>query len=146
MTQMAQPFPTHGGMPPGHPGLPHGHPMAGQHPGAPHMGGQPNPGMMHSMHPGVSGPQVTGPMVTGMPPGAGTVAPGGPVQNAHAMAHLNPGQQPMFQQGHPQMNRKFIFPFVDFPCTNCSGFSTTPANYLFAPPAIPWCSYEAESP
>ena len=76
----------------------------GQHPGA-HMGTHPGPGMMQGMHPGVSGPQVTqGPMVTGMPPGAGTPAPGGPMQNAHAMAHLGVGQQQMFQQQNPQMN------------------------------------------
>ena len=93
---MAQPFPQHLGMTP-HPGMPHGHQMGpGQHPG---MGG-PGPGMMH---PGVSGAQVSqGPMVTGIPPGAPTPAPGGPMPNAHAMSHLGP-QQPMFQQGHPQM-------------------------------------------
>ncbi|KIW72734.1 hypothetical protein PV04_00910 [Phialophora macrospora] len=100
---MAQPFPHHGGIAPGHPGMPTGHPMGMQHPGAGHMGGQPGPGMMPGMHPGVSAPQVTqGPMVTGMPPGAGTPAPG-PMHNGMAMAHLGP-QQAMFQQNHPQMN------------------------------------------
>ncbi|KAI1611762.1 LIM-domain binding protein-domain-containing protein [Exophiala viscosa] len=101
---MAQPFPAHAGMAPGHPGMPHGHPMAGmQHPGG-HMGGQPAPGMMQGMHPGVSGPQVTqGPMVTGMPPGAGTPAPGPMHNGTMAMAHLGP-QQAMFQQHNPQMN------------------------------------------
>ena len=101
---MAQPFPhPHGGIAPGHPGMPTGHPMGMQHPGAAHMGGQTGPGMMQGMHPGVSAPQVTqGPMVTGMPPGAGTPAPG-PMHNGMAMAHLGP-QQAMFQQGHPQMN------------------------------------------
>ncbi|KAL9105678.1 MAG: hypothetical protein Q9227_009196 [Pyrenula ochraceoflavens] len=77
-----------------------------QHPGAPHMGGQaPGMGMVPGMHPGVSGPQVSqgGPMATGMPPGAGTPAPG-PMPNAHAISHLGPGQQQMFQQQHPQMN------------------------------------------
>lgn len=100
--QMAQPFPPHGGMAPGHPGIPHGQPMGGmQHPGAGHMGGHPGPGMMQGMHPVVSGPQVTqGPMVTGMPPGVATSAPGGPMPNAHAMAHIGPGQQPMFPQQH----------------------------------------------
>ncbi|KIW15744.1 hypothetical protein PV08_05794 [Exophiala spinifera] len=89
-------------MAPGHPGMSHGHPMAGmQHPGG-HMGGQPG-GMMQGMHPGVSGPQVTqGPMVSGMPPGAGTPAPG-PMHNNMAMAHLGP-QQAMFPQHNPQMN------------------------------------------
>jgi len=62
---------------------------------------------MQAMHPGASGPQVTqGPMVTGMPLGPGTPAPGGPMQNAHAMAHLGPGQQQMFQQHNPQANCK----------------------------------------
>ncbi|OCT44219.1 hypothetical protein CLCR_00584 [Cladophialophora carrionii] len=100
---MAQPFPHHAGIAPGHPGMPAAHPMGMQHPGAAHMGGQPGPGMMQAMHPGVSAPQVTqGPMVTGMPPGAGTPAPG-PMHNGMAMAHLGP-QQAMFQQNHPQMN------------------------------------------
>jgi len=103
---MAQPFPTHAGIAPGHPGMPHGHPMAGmQHPGAGHMGGQPQHGMMQGMHPGVSGPQVTqGPMVTGMPPGAGTPAPGPMHSGGMAMAHLGGPQQAMFQQPNPQMN------------------------------------------
>src|SRR5882672_7663219 len=101
---MAQPFPTHAGIAPGHPGMPHGHPMGMQHPGAAHMQGQPGPGMMQGMHPGVSGPQVTqGPMVTGMPPGAGTPAPGPMHNGTMAMAHLGP-QQAMFQQQNPQMN------------------------------------------
>ena len=40
-----------------------------------------------------------GPMMGGMPPGAGTAGPGGPMPNAHAMSHLNPAQaQHMFQQ------------------------------------------------
>ncbi|KAG9793358.1 Transcriptional activator ptaB [Exophiala dermatitidis] len=101
---IAQNFAPHAGMAPGHPGMPHGHPMAGmQHPGAGHMGGQPGPGMMQGMHPGVSGPQVTqGPLVTGMPPGAGTPAPGPMHNGTMAMAHLGPQQ--MFQQQHPQMN------------------------------------------
>jgi hypothetical protein len=99
---MAQQF-THAGLAPGHPGIPAGHPMGMQHPGAPHMGGQPGPGMMQGMHPGVSAPQVTqGPMVTGMPPNAGTPALG-PMHNGMAMAHMGP-QQAMFQQQHPQMN------------------------------------------
>ncbi|KIX97198.1 uncharacterized protein Z520_07312 [Fonsecaea multimorphosa CBS 102226] len=100
---MAQSFPHHAGIAPGHPGIPPGHPMGMQHPGAGHMGGQPGPGMMQAMHPGVSAPQVTqGPMVTGMPPGAGTPAPG-PMHNGMAMAHMNP-QQALFQQHNPQMN------------------------------------------
>ena len=100
---MAQPFPHHAAMAPGHPGMPTSHPMGMQHPGAAHMGGQPGPGMIQAMHPGVSAPQVTqGPMVTGMPPGAGTPAPN-PMHNGMAMAHLGP-QQAMFQQNHPQMN------------------------------------------
>lgn len=97
---MAAPFAAGMG-PGGHPGLPHGHPM--QHPGVGHMGGA-NPAMMQGMHPGVSGPQVTqGPMMAGMPQGPVTSGPGGPMQ-AHAMAHLGPGQpNPMFQQQNPQM-------------------------------------------
>lgn len=101
---MAQPFPTHAGMAPGHPGMAHGHPMGMQHPGAGHMGGQPGPGMMQGMHPGVSGPQVTqGPMVAGMPPGTGAPTPGPMHNGTMAMAHLGP-QQAMFQQQNPQMN------------------------------------------
>lgn len=73
--------------------------MAGQHPNA----GHPGPGMVQQMHPGVSapgGPQVSqaGPMMGGMPPGAGTAGPGGPMPNAHAMSHLNPQAPHMFQQ------------------------------------------------
>ena len=69
----------------------------GQHPGMAGMA----PGMMH---PGVSGPQGSqGPMGAGMPTGAPTPAPGGPMPNAHAMSHLGPQQQHMFQPGHPQM-------------------------------------------
>ena len=101
MQAMTQPgFPPHG-MATGHPGMPHGQPMGGmQHPGS-HMVGHPNPGMMQGMHPSVSGPQVTqGQMVTGLPPGAVTTASGGPMPNAHAMAHIGPGQQPMFPQQH----------------------------------------------
>lgn len=71
------------------------------------MGGHPGPGMMPGMH--VSGPQVSqGPMMTtGMPPGPGTPAPAGSMQNAHAMAHLGPAQQPMYQQHNPQMNCEY---------------------------------------
>ncbi|KAE8319287.1 LIM-domain binding protein-domain-containing protein [Aspergillus transmontanensis] len=96
---MAQPFPAHQGIPQ-HPGIPPGHPLApGQHPNA-----HPGAGMVQQVHPGVSapgGPQVTqgGPMMGGMPPGAGTTAPGGPVQ-AHALSHLNPAQAHLFQQPH----------------------------------------------
>lgn len=92
---MAQPFPAHQGIPQ-HPGLPPGHQMApGQHPG------HPGAGMMQQMHPGVSapgGPQVSqaGAMM-GMPPGAVTTGPGGPVPNAHALSHLGP-QAHLFQQ------------------------------------------------
>lgn len=100
---MAQPFPAHQGMP--QHGIPPGHhPMAAQHPNA----GHPGPGMVQQMHPGVSqpgGPQVSqaGPMMGGMPPGAGTAGPGGPVPNAHALSHLNPANAHMFQQpGFPQ--------------------------------------------
>lgn len=96
---MAQPFAAHQGIP--QHGLPPGHhPMAAQHPNA----GHPGPGMVQQMHPGVSGPggaQVSqaGPMMGGMPPGAGTSGPGGPMPNAHALSHLNPAQaQHMFQQ------------------------------------------------
>ncbi len=78
-----------------HPGMAQGHPMGVPHnPGQP---GQPGPGMPQQMHMGVSGPgpQVTqgGAMMGGMPSGAG-----GP--SAHALQHLNPGQQQqaMFQQ------------------------------------------------
>lgn len=76
-----------------------------QHPNAAHMGVQgPGAGMVQQIHPGVSaaaGPQVSqpGPMMAGMPPGAGTTGPGGPVPNAHALSHLNPAQaQHLFQQ------------------------------------------------
>ncbi|EXJ95424.1 hypothetical protein A1O1_00545 [Capronia coronata CBS 617.96] len=115
---MAQSFPPHAGMAPGHPGMPHGHPMAGmQHPGAGHMGGQPAPGMMQGMHPGVSGPQVTqGPMVTGMPPGAGTPAPGPMHNGTMAMAHLGP-QQAMFQQQQQQQHQQQQMNFAQMPMT-----------------------------
>lgn len=95
-------YPAQPGMGPGHPGMAHGHPMQVQHGG--HMG-QPNPAMMGGMHPAMSGPQVTqgGPLASGMPPNPGTPAPGGPMQNAMAMAHLG-GQGPMFHGNHPQMN------------------------------------------
>ncbi|PYI35309.1 hypothetical protein BP00DRAFT_442833 [Aspergillus indologenus CBS 114.80] len=71
----------------------------GQHPNA-----HPGAGMVQAVHPGVSapgGPQVSqgGPMMAGMPPGAGTTGPGGPVQ-AHALSHLGPAQAHMFQQPH----------------------------------------------
>lgn len=79
--------------------------MAAQHPNA----GHPGPGMVQQMHPGVSapgGPQVSqaGPMMGGMPPGAGTAGPGGPMPNAHALSHLNPTQAHMFQQQAFQQN------------------------------------------
>ncbi|KAE8353488.1 LIM-domain binding protein-domain-containing protein [Aspergillus coremiiformis] len=99
---MAQPFPAHQGIPQ-HPGIPPGHPLApGQHPNA-----HPGAGMVQQVHPGVSapgGPQVTqgGPMMGGMPPGAGTTAPG-PVQ-AHALSHLGPAQAHLFQQPHFAQN------------------------------------------
>jgi hypothetical protein len=99
---MTQPFaapqgiPQHAGLPPGH------HPMAQpQHPNAAHLGGQ-GAGLVQQMHPGVSapaGPQASqGPMI-GMPPGAGTTGPVGPVPNAHALSHLGPAPgHPIFQQ------------------------------------------------
>lgn len=96
---MAQPFPAHQGIPQ-HPGLPPGHPMAhAQHPNAVHPGA----GMVQQVHPGVSapgGPQVSqaGPMMGGMPPGAGTTGPAGPVPSAHALSHLGPAQAHLFQQ------------------------------------------------
>lgn len=97
----ASPYPTQPGMGPGHPSMAHGHPMQVQHAG--HMG-QPNAAMMGAMHHGMAGPQVTqGPMVSNMPPNAGTPAPGGPMQNAMAMAHLG-AQGPMFQGQHPGVN------------------------------------------
>ena len=100
---MAQPFPAHQGMPQ-HPGMPPGHAMAPQHPNA----GHPGAGMMQQMHPGVSGPQVNqgGAMMGGMPPGAGTTRPGGPVPNAHALSHLNPAQAHLFQQPQFTQNCK----------------------------------------
>ena len=98
MTSLAQSYSPHPGGIQQHPGAPQGHPMAG----VPHNPGQQvpgQPGMPQQMHMGVSGPggpQVTqaGAMMAGMPPGAG-----GP--SAHALQHLNPGQQAqaqMFQQ------------------------------------------------
>ncbi|RMZ77485.1 hypothetical protein DV738_g4344, partial [Chaetothyriales sp. CBS 135597] len=83
----------------------HAHPMGAMQAGAGHpMGGPGGPGMMQAIHPGVSAPQVTqGPMVTGMAPGPGTPAPGGPMQNPMAMAHLGPQQHMFAQQSTPQM-------------------------------------------
>ncbi|KAM3076159.1 hypothetical protein ACMFMF_005497 [Clarireedia jacksonii] len=77
-----------------HPGVPQGH-MAGIPHNSGHQG-QPGPGMPQQMHMGVSapgGPQVSqaGAMMAGMPPGAG--AP-----TAHALSHLNPNQQALYQQ------------------------------------------------
>lgn len=43
-------------------------------------------------------------MMGGMPPGAGTAGPGGPMPNAHALSHLNPTQAHMFQQQAFQQN------------------------------------------
>lgn len=90
-----QGIPQHAGLPPGH------HPMAQpQHPNAAHLGGQ-GAGLVQQMHPGVSGPAgpqaSQGPMI-GMPPGAGTTGPAGPVPNAHALSHLGPAPHPIFQQ------------------------------------------------
>lgn len=121
---MTQPFPAHQGIPQ-HPGLPPGHPMAqAQHPNAAHMGVQgPGAGMVQQIHPGVSaaaGPQVSqpGPMMAGMPPGAGTTGPGGPVPNAHALSHLNPAQaQHLFQQ--QQFAQNCEFPRSPFFCLIC---------------------------
>lgn len=99
---MAQPFPAHQGIP--QHGMPPGHPMPAQHPNA----GHPGPGMVQQIHPGASapgGPQASqaGPMMGGMPPGASTAGPGGPMPNAHALSHLNPAQAHLFQQqGFPQ--------------------------------------------
>ncbi|PQE17357.1 Topoisomerase II-associated PAT1 protein [Rutstroemia sp. NJR-2017a BVV2] len=83
-----------------HPGVPQGH-MAGM-PHNPGHQGQPGQGMPQQMHMGVSapgGPQVSqaGAMMAGMPPGAG-----GP--NAHALQHLNPNQQALYQQQQQAMN------------------------------------------
>ncbi|KAJ4162346.1 hypothetical protein NW754_013779 [Fusarium falciforme] len=86
----------------GHPGVA-GHPMG---PGMPHNPGQqgaPNAGIPHQFGgPMVSAPgaQVNPALMGGMPPGANP--------NAHALQHLNPAQQQMFQQqqlqhfGNPQ--------------------------------------------
>ncbi|KAJ5899335.1 Transcriptional activator ptaB [Penicillium taxi] len=111
---MAQPFPAHQGMPqhampPGH------HPMAAQHPNA----GHPGQGMVQQMHPGVSapgGPQVSqaGPMMGGMPPGAGTAGPGGPMPNAHALSHLSPAQAHVYQPQAFSQNCKFPPAFLLF--------------------------------
>ena len=74
--------------------------------------------MVQQMHPGVSGPggpQVSqaGPMMGGMPPGAGTAGPGGPMPNAHALSHLTPTQAHMFQQqAFPQNCEYFPQPVV----------------------------------
>lgn len=100
LAQSHSPYPAGIQQHPG--GVPQGHPMAG----VPHAPGQQipgQPGMPQQMHMGVSGPggpQVTqaGALMGGMPPGAG-----GP--SAHALQHLNPGQQQaqMYQQQIGQM-------------------------------------------
>ncbi|KAJ5093713.1 Transcriptional activator ptaB [Penicillium angulare] len=85
--------------------------MAGQHPNA----GHPGQAMVQQMHPGVSapgGPQVSqaGPMMGGMPPG-GNAGHAGPMPNAHALSHLNPGQAHVFQQqGFPQNSNQGMRP------------------------------------
>lgn len=94
MTSMGPSFAGHPAGMHQHPGVP-GHPMA---PGMPHNQGQPGApggGMPQQMHMAASGPggQVNpAALMGGMPPGAG-----GP--NAHALQHLNPAQNAMFQQG-----------------------------------------------
>lgn len=86
LTQYNSPHPV--GMQVQHPGMgQQGHPGMGAHPGQPHM---------QQMVSGPGGPQVSQPMIQGMPPGAG-----GP--SAHALQHLNPGQQQMFQQQQQAM-------------------------------------------
>lgn len=97
-TSMGQNFGGHPAVM-GHPGVA-GHPMA---PGMPHNGGQPGPGggMPHQfggpMAVSAPGGQVNPAMMGGMPPGANP--------NAHAMQHLNPAQQQMFQQQQQLQNQ-----------------------------------------
>ena len=67
--------------------------------------------MVQQIHPNVTapgGPHVdqAGPMM-GIPPGAATAGPAGPMANAHAFSHLNPAQAHLFQQ--PQFARKPFF-------------------------------------
>lgn len=116
-----QPFPAPQGIPQ-HPGLPP-HPMGpGHHPNA-----APPGGMVQQMHPGVSapgGPHVSqaGPML-GMPPGAGTTGPGGPMANAHALSHLGPAQAHLFQQ--PQFAQTcMLFHALSPPSSLSLSFST----------------------
>ncbi|GKT51561.1 uncharacterized protein ColSpa_11742 [Colletotrichum spaethianum] len=93
MTSMGPSFAGHPAGMQQHPGVP-GHPMAQGMPHNPGQQGPPGGGMPHQMHMAVSGPggQVNpNQLMGGMPPGAG-----GP--NAHALQHLNPAQNPMFQQ------------------------------------------------
>ena len=109
LAQSHSPYPAGIQQHPG--GVPQGHPMAG----VPHAPGQQipgQPGMPQQMHMGVSGPggpQVTqaGALMGGMPPGAG-----GP--SAHALQHLNPGQQQaqMYQQQIGQMACEYLVPFL----------------------------------
>ncbi|KOS18475.1 Adhesion defective protein 1 [Escovopsis weberi] len=95
-TSMGPNFTGHPAM--GHPGV--GHPMVG--PGMPPNAAQqgaPGGGMPHQFaagHLAVSGPgaQVNPAMMGGMPPG--------PNHNAHALQHMNPAQQQMYQQQHLQ--------------------------------------------
>jgi hypothetical protein len=63
-----------------------------------------------------------GPMMGGMPPGAGTAGPGGPMPNAHALSHLNPTQAHMFQQQAFQQNCEyFSLPVVPEAVVNARG-------------------------
>ncbi|KAL6413983.1 hypothetical protein AUP68_03515 [Ilyonectria robusta] len=89
----------------GHPGVT-GHPMA---PGMPHNPGQqgaPAGGMPHQfggpMAVSAPGGQVNPALMGGMPPGANP--------NAHALQHLNPAQQQMFQQQQQQLQQQFNSP------------------------------------
>lgn len=79
----------------GHPGVA-GHPMG---PGmAPNAGqpGTPGAGMPNQFPGGpMAAQQVNAAMMGGMPPGANP--------NVHALQHLNPAQQQMFQQQQQQM-------------------------------------------
>lgn len=123
--------PNFSGHPAGmHPGVA-GHPMA---PGMPHNQGQqgaPGAGMPHQFGgPMVSAPgaQVNPALMGGMPPGVNP--------NAHALQHLNPAQQQMFQQQQLQQQCMYHYrcPLISILSTraNLPFFSVNNPNAMAA--------------
>lgn len=125
MTSMGPSFAGHPAGMHQHPGVP-GHAMASGMPHNPSQPGAPaGAGMPQQMHMAVSGPggQVNpATLMGGIPPGAA-----GP--NAHALQHLNPAQNPMFQQGQ----------FANCKCSSPPSLSlSSPASFCVPRGSIPF--------